>query len=79
MPAKKPITEPTGGARSTRGPSNFRQRDLTAAIKAVEATRKEVVGVEIAEGRVHILTSHPEPVEDDRPTDQRLDREAWER
>lgn len=42
--------------RTTRGPSTFRQRDVTAAIKAVRAAGEEVAGVEIAtDGRIRVI------------------------
>ena len=43
-----------------RVPLTFRQRDVTAAIKAVEAAGKEVFGVEITpEGAIRVITRQP--------------------
>lgn len=44
-----------------RGPSTFRQRDLTAAIRAVEKAGKNVLRVEIEPGgKVVLVTSSNE-------------------
>lgn len=44
------------GERRSRGPATFRERDVKAAIRAVEATGKPVAGVEIApDGRIRVI------------------------
>lgn len=49
--------------RAPRSPSHFRQRDVTAAIRAAEAAGKEVVRVEIEPGgKVVIITSRDDPL-----------------
>jgi hypothetical protein len=50
----------------SRGPATFRQRDLTAAVKAVLAAGCEVARVEIdKEGKIVVVTRKPEtPVTD---------------
>jgi hypothetical protein len=45
----------------SRGPSTFRQRDLTRAVKAVIAAGLRVVGVNVgADGRIEVVTSDEE-------------------
>lgn len=45
----------------SRGASTFRQRDVTAAIRAAEAAGKEVYRVEIGkDGKIVIITSREE-------------------
>lgn len=51
--------------RAPRGPANFRQRDLTAAIKAMEAAGKKLGRIEVGkDGGFIIIPSHEsaEPV-----------------
>jgi hypothetical protein len=50
----------------SRGPATFRQRDLTAAVKAVLAAGCEVARVEIdKDGKIVVVTRKPEtPVTD---------------
>jgi hypothetical protein len=44
----------------SRGPVTFRQRDVTAAVKAIEAAGKTVFGVEITrEGTIRVITHEP--------------------
>ena len=44
-----------------RGPSTFRQRDVRAAIKAVEDAGYKIASVEIgADGKITIVPKHPE-------------------
>ena len=44
--------------RPPRGPSHFRQRDVTAAIKAVEATGKEIAGVVVRpDGEIRVIVA----------------------
>jgi hypothetical protein len=46
-----------------RGQSTFRQRDLTAAVKAVVAAGCEVVRVEVDKaGKIVVVTGEPEGV-----------------
>jgi len=46
--------------RAPRGKSNFRQRDIRAAINATEKAGKEVSGVEIGnDGRIKIVIGKP--------------------
>ena len=45
----------------SRGPSTFRQRDLTRAVKAVIAAGLRVVGVNVgADGKIEVVTSGEE-------------------
>lgn len=50
----------------SRGPATFRQRDLTAAVKAVLAAGCEVARIEIdKDGKIVVVTGKPEaPVTD---------------
>jgi hypothetical protein len=50
----------------SRGPANFRQRDLTAAVKAVLAAGCEVARIEIdKDGKIVVVTGKPKaPVTD---------------
>jgi hypothetical protein len=49
-----------------RGPSTFRQRDLTRALRAVGAAGREVLRVEIdRNGRILLVMSDPEPTDAD--------------
>jgi len=44
----------------SRGPATFKQRDLTAAVKAVVAAGCEVARVEIGkDGKIVVITSKP--------------------
>ena len=57
----------------SRGACTFRQRDVSAAVKAVVAAGCKVARVEIGkDGRIVIVTDEPEPATDD------LDRELSE-
>lgn len=48
-----------------RGVCTFRQRDVTAAVKAVAASGREVQRVEIApDGRIVIVVATAEPADD---------------
>lgn len=52
------MAERAPSVRRPRGPSHFRQRDVTAAVKAVEQAGKPVLRVEIEPGgKVVIVTS----------------------
>jgi hypothetical protein len=42
----------------SRGPHSFKQTDVTRAIKAAEAAGKEVVGVEMHNGKIRLLFGH---------------------
>lgn len=45
----------------SRGPSTFRQRDVTAAVKAITAAGIEVARVEIGkDGKIVVFTGKPE-------------------
>ncbi|MCK0197564.1 hypothetical protein MWN34_11635 [Ancylobacter sp. 6x-1] len=47
-----------------RGPATFRQRDLTAAIRAVKAAGEGVARVEVdPDGKIIIVAGTPSPVE----------------
>lgn len=43
--------------RAPRGPSSFRERDVTAAIRAAEKAGKEVVGVRFGKNGFELITS----------------------
>ena len=45
----------------SRGPATFKQRDLTAAVKAMRAAGCEVARVEIGkDGKIIVVTAKPE-------------------
>jgi hypothetical protein len=44
----------------SRGPCTFRQRDLTAAIKAVVASGREIARIEIGSGRISVVPGKPQ-------------------
>ncbi|QJP12964.1 hypothetical protein G3545_04400 [Starkeya sp. ORNL1] len=53
----------------SRGPCTFRQRDLTAAVKAVEAAGIGVARVEVdKDGKIIIIPGKPPVVPFDLPT-----------
>lgn len=60
-----------------RRPSNFRQRDVTAAIKAVEAAGLSVSRVDVS--REGIITVHTGTPEDDPDAETRAAEEAMNR
>ena len=43
----------------SRGPSAFRQRDLTRALKGAQAAEVEVARIEIEIGKIIIITGKP--------------------
>jgi hypothetical protein len=57
---------------ATRGPCAFRQRDVTAAVKAVEAAGRKVARVEIWGGKIVVIPEGADP-----PIDE-LDAELQE-
>lgn len=59
------MAERAGPERKPRGPSNFRQRDLMAAIKAAEGAGKRVCGMEVIGGRVRLLFLDSQPGSDE--------------
>lgn len=44
----------------SRGPCTFRQRDLTAAVKAAQAAGLFVASVEIEGGKIRIISGKPD-------------------
>jgi hypothetical protein len=51
-----------------RGPSTFRQRDVTAAIKAARAAGVEVARVEVStDGKITLTLGEAEPTEATNP------------
>ncbi len=48
-----------------RGPSNFRQRDLTAMVKAMEAAGKSVVRAEMELGKITVIVAQSTGAADD--------------
>jgi hypothetical protein len=59
-----------------RGPSTFRQRDVTAAIKAARAAGVEVARVEVTAGKFTLVLGETEPTEASNPWLVELQRKA---
>jgi hypothetical protein len=58
----------------SRGPSTFRQRDLTRAVKAVIAAGLHVAGVKVsAQGDIEVVT------DDERGQDSLREANEWDR
>ncbi len=58
-----------GQADMARGPSTFRQRDLTAAVKAVVAAGQSVARVEVDKtGKIVVIMSTPQAPANDNDT-----------
>lgn len=58
-----------------RGPATFRQRDVTALVKALGAAGKEVSRVEIEGGRIIVIIgASGEAAEIKRPVNEWLER-----
>lgn len=66
MGARSLSLVPGEGFTRTRGPCHFRQRDVTAVMKAVEAAGHAVSGVEVdPDGRIRVLIGAPaSPIDD---------------
>ena len=53
---------PQGHIKMSRGRCSFRESDVRRAVRAIEATGKEVCAVEIsAEGKIRIVVGKPNP------------------
>jgi hypothetical protein len=63
--AVEPVTG-SPGKRKPRGPSTFKQNDITRALKAALAAGIDVAGVEIdRDGKIRVIVGKPQLSQDD--------------
>jgi hypothetical protein len=62
----------------SRGPSTFKQRDLTAAIKAAKAAGATVARVEIENGKLVVIMGQPGEIQAGGAPDLKGEIDQWQ-